>query len=377
MDFGLTEAQRDVQELARRLFSEQVTTESLAAYDEFRQPRFDPALHTLVAEAGLFGIAVAEEQGGLGLGLTELALMIEEAGRSLAPLPLIPHLVSAALPLQQFGSPAQRERWLPGVVDGSLLLSAALTEPDSEDPLRPASQAVRSGLGYRVSGIKTAVPHADQAARVLLAAESGRGVVVMLVDPQAPGVTLRPMQTTHFEPQFEMALQDVVVEADDVLVKPERGAAAMAWVAERTMAALCAHQLGVADAALAMTARYTAERQQFGVPIATFQAVGHRAADAYIDIECLRLTTAQAIALLSRGQEATTEVTIAKIQAGDCGHRVSYAAQHLHGGTGIDRDYPLWRYCLFLRYNELALGGSAIHLAELGERIAAGQADCA
>jgi alkylation response protein AidB-like acyl-CoA dehydrogenase len=161
-----------------------------------------------------------------------------------------------------------------------------------------------------------------------------------------------------------------------VLAGPETGAAVMQWVAEHTTAALCAHQLGVTDVAMRMTASYTAEREQFGVPVATFQAVGHRAANCFIDVECLRLNTYQAVSLLDAGSPATTEVQIAKIWAGDVGHRVSYAAQHLHGGTGIDRDYPLWRYCLWARHNEAMLGGSARQLAALGRRIAAGEAHC-
>ena len=113
------------------------------------------------------------------------------------------------------------------------------------------------------------------------------------------------------------------------------------------------------------------------MPIATFQAVGHRAANCFIDVECLRLNCYQAISRLDDGVESSVEVQIAKVWAGDVGHRVSYAAQHLHGGTGIDRDYPLWRYCTWLRHNEMMLGGSARNLAALGEKIAAGEAFCA
>ena len=148
----------------------------------------------------------------------------------------------------------------------------------------------------------------------------------------------------------------------------------MRWIAERSIAATCAHQLGAADCAMRMAASYTSERKQFEVPVATFQAVGHRMADCYIDVECLRLATYQAVSLLGSDVGATTEVQIAKIWAGDTGHRVSYATQHVHGGTGIDRDYPLWRYCLWLRHNEMTLGCSAAHVARLGRRLAAGEA---
>jgi alkylation response protein AidB-like acyl-CoA dehydrogenase len=120
-----------------------------------------------------------------------------------------------------------------------------------------------------------------------------------------------------------------------------------------------------------MTASYTSERQQFGVPVATFQAVGHRAADCYIDVECLRLTTQQAVSLLAQGGDSSEAVMIAKIWVGDVCHRVSQAAQHLHGGIGIDRDYELFRYCLWARQIELTCGTSAALTQGLGEKIAA------
>lgn len=377
MDFGISEQQQEVQALARKILGEQVSAEKLAAYDEYQAPRFDRQLWRQVAEAGLLGTAIDETYGGMGFGFTELALFIEECGRSIAPLPVIPHLVAAALPVQRFGDDALRQRWLPAAASGEAILTAGLTEPGNENPVAPLTRAVADGDGYRLSGVKTAVAFAEQAARILVAADTGHGLIVALVDPNAEGVRLQPIQVTTFEPQCEVALDNVAVAAGDILAGPERGAEVMHWIAEHVSTALCAHQLGAADHALRMTASYTAERKQFGVLIATFQAVGHRAADRFIDVECLRLTTYQAASRLNSGIDASIEVAIAKIWAGDCGHRVSYTAQHLHGGTGIDRDYPLWRYCLWLRHNEMTLGSSARQLAHLGQRIAAGKGFCA
>jgi alkylation response protein AidB-like acyl-CoA dehydrogenase len=377
MDFGLSEQQADVQTLARQILSEQVTTEKLAGYDEYKTERFDRDLWQQLATAGLLGVAVDETHGGMGFGFTELALFVEELGRVIAPLPVIPALVSAALPIQRFGSAGLQERWLPGLASGSSLLTAALMEPGSEDPSQPQTTATAEGEGYRLNGVKTCVPFARSAERILLAARYEVGVVVVLLDPAAEGVSMQDLHYTTYEPQCELLLDDVLVSAADVLAEPATGMEVMNWISEHSMAALCAHQLGVADQSMRMTASYTAERKQFGVPIATFQAVGHRAANCFIDVECLRLNVYQAVSLLDSEADASTEVQIAKIWAGDVGHRVSYASQHLHGGTGIDRDYPLWRYCLWARHNELMLGGSARQLARLGERIAAGDAFCA
>jgi alkylation response protein AidB-like acyl-CoA dehydrogenase len=378
MNFGFNEQQCDVQSLANRILSEQVTPEKLAACDDYRQERFDAQLWRQLADAGLLGVAIDEAYGGMGFGLTELALLIEEVGRSIAPIPAISHLVSSALAIQQFGAVELKERLLPRACSGEGMLSAALIETLNEDITDPRlTTAEVADDGYRVNGGKICVPFAHRADRILLAASTNAGLVVLLVDPAAQGVSLQPMKVSTYEPQYQVTLDNVLVGADDVLAHAQQGGEVMRWIEQHTAVALCAHQLGVTDQSLRMTATYASERKQFGVPIATFQAVGHRAANCFIDVASLRLCTYQAVSLLGSGVDAATEVQIAKIWAGDCGHRVSYAAQHLHGGMGIDRDYPLWRLCLWARHNEMMLGSSARQLALLGQRIAAGEAYCA
>lgn len=378
MDFGLSEQQRDVRELAASILGEQVTAEKLARYDHYQQPRFDRELWAQLAEAGLLGVAVDEQYGGMGFGFFEAALLVEEAGRTIAPLPVISHMVSAMLPLSKFGSPGLKQTWLPQAVRGEVLLSAALTEPGNENPLTPTRcKASIDGENLLLRGEKHGVPFAQQSDRILLAADCEGENVVVLLDPRASGVSLHAIQVTHYEPQYRLVLDAVLIPPTDIVARGADAIELLRYSSELTTVATCAHQLGAADKAMRMTASYTAERKQFGVPIATFQAVGHRAANCFIDVECLRLNCYQAISLLDAGKGASLEVAIAKIWAGDVGHRVSYAAQHLHGGTGIDRDYPLWRYCTWLRHNELFLGGSARHLAALGEKIAAGEGFCA
>ncbi|MBB3046909.1 alkylation response protein AidB-like acyl-CoA dehydrogenase [Litorivivens lipolytica] len=377
MNFGFSEEQREVQNLARQIFTDLVSPEKLKASDDYAGERFDEALWGKLAEAGLLGVALEEQYAGMGFGFTELALLVEEVGRSIAPAPVIPNLVSGALPVQRFGTDEQKQRLLPGVAEGKLMLTAALMEKHNENPASPRlTTAVAKDGGYSVSGTKLCVPFAHRAERMIVSAKTDNGVIALLVDPKADGVTLNEMKVTTYEPQYEVALKDVSVAAEDVLAGADKGAEVMQWLTEHTTAALCAHQVGVTDCAMRMTASYTAERKQFGVPVATFQAVGHRAANCFIDVECLRLNTYQAVSRLAGGHNATNEVQIAKIWAGDVGHRVSYASQHLHGGMGIDRDYPLWRYCTWMRHNEMMLGSSAKNLAALGKRIAAGEAYC-
>jgi len=165
-------------------------------------------------------------------------------------------------------------------------------------------------------------------------------------------------------------LDRVQVPAEDIVATGGEARTAMTWALQATRTALAATVVGLCDKMMRMTGQYTSEREQFDRPIATFQAVSHRVADCYIDVECLRLVTQQAASLIDQGRPAADAVAMAKIWCGDVTHRVSQASQHCHGGTGVDRDYPLFRYCLMARQIELSAGNSARITGELGGNIA-------
>ncbi len=369
MDFSLSEEQKELRKLARQILLDQTSNEHLREIEK-REDRFDEKLWSDLAGAGLLGIGIGTAHGGMDLGFESVCLLVEEVGLTVAPVPVVPVLVSAALPIDRFGSDEQKQRLLPGVVRGEALISAALAEPLNEDPAQPTTTATRDGDAVVLNGSKTCVPFANRAERILVSARGDAGVGVYLLDPNASGVTLNRQESTAGEPQFELILADAGVSRDDVVAGPDAGARIMKWIAKRTAAAYSAMAVGVVERMTRMSAEYTAEREQFGVKIATFQAVGQRAANCYIDTECLRVASQQAVSLLNEGREADDEVRIAKIWTGDVTHRVSYAAQHLHGGIGVDRDYPLFRYCLWAKQLELSMGPSARLTAELGEEIA-------
>jgi len=372
MDFHPSEMQRELRELARKILEEQATPDRLREIER-SGTNFDGELWAALARANLLGVAVPAEHGGMGQGFSELAVLIEECGRAVAPVPAIPTLVGAALPIARFGHAAQRECWLPRVAAGEVILSYGFAEPTS-DLFAPAARATRVGADWRLSGEKLGVAFGAQAERVLVTAASEGGVGLFLVDPAGEGAQRVDLISTAFEPQVLLALEGVRVPAPDVLAAPgAEGSSAARWAIERVQVALAAMQLGVCDRALRTTAAYTSTREQFGRKIATFQAVGQRAANAYIDVECLRLVVQQAAWLLGEERAASEEVSVAKIWAGDAGHRVSFAAQHLHGGMGVDVDYPLHRYCLWAKQLELTLGSSSDELERLGARLAAAE----
>jgi alkylation response protein AidB-like acyl-CoA dehydrogenase len=373
MDFALTDEQTAVRDLAAQIFTERCTPERVREV-EATDDWFDRELWSELAKADLLGLCLPTEHGGGGYGLFELALILEQAGQAVAPVPLVPTLALGALALAEFGSAAQQARWLPGVADGSVVLTAALSEGgDGLPPAVPSAQAVADGDGWRITGVKPLVPAAHLAQRILVAARTdGDASTVFLVDPSADGVTAERNVATNLEPLTTLTLDGVAVGPDDVLGGVGDGAAVTAWIADCGIAALCAVQVGVCESALRTTATYTSTRRQFGSPIATFQAVAHRAADAYIDTEAIRLTARQAAWRLANGMDAAEALAIAKFWAADGAHRVTHAAQHLHGGIGVDLDYPVHRTFRWSRSIGLALGGPTTHLRRLGALIAAG-----
>lgn len=371
MDFTTNEDQQALVELATRILSERATPKRLAEL-EAAGGWYDDALWQQLVTAGIVGAPLAEDVGGGGLGFTELALLLEQIGAHVAPVPLLETVLYAALPIDVFGTPEQRSRDLPDVSNGHALLTAALVESGRDDPRRPMTSARRDGDGFRLAGLKSCVPFAATARRILVPAscEDGR-VILALVEPGAAGVTLRPQTATNGQPQAEVELGDVAVAAEDVLAGPEKGDEVLGWLLDRAMVGIAATALGVSGRALAMSAAYTTTREQFGRPIATFQAVGHRLADAYVDVEAMRLTTLQAVWLLDSGLSADTEVTVAKWWACEGGHRVAHAAQHVHGGVGVDVEYPLSRYFRWSKQMELTLGAAPAQLLRLGASLAA------
>jgi len=371
MDFALTEEQEATRDLAHQILTDRETHEHLKELEAGGEG-FDRSTWAELAKAGLLGIALPEGAGGSGLGFVALCRLFEEIGRTVAPVPVLPTVVLGALPIAQFGSEAQKQQYLPGVVAGDTVLTAALVETGT-DALHPTATARPDGDGWRVDGVKTCVPAGLVAERVVVPASAGDNgaIVVLIVDPSANGVTRERQDTTSGIPEARLELDGVQVAGSDVLGDADSGAAIVEWIVERATAAMCSIATGVCEQALKMTAEYTKTREQFERPIATFQAVGQRAADAYIDTEAIRLTALQAAWRLEEGLPAATEVAVAKFWAADGGQRVVHAAQHLHGGIGVDRDYPLHRYFLWAKELELTLGGATPQLLKLGEILAA------
>jgi len=369
MDFDLTDEQEATAEAATKLLADKSTPEALRALEERDDLRFDRDLWAAMADAGLLGIAVPEEHGGAGLGLLELCLVLQEVGRRTAAVPALASLAFAGVPIARFGSAEQQAALLPGLAAGSIVPAAALVEPLA-DPLVPTTTAKPDGDGWVLEGTKTNVLAGLIAELLLVPATTPDGIGVFLVPTDAEGVTRTRQETTTGTPDALVTLEGVRVGPGDVLGEIDAGGSVLRSVVENATVASCAVMAGLAAEAVRITGEYTSSREQFGRPIATFQAVGQRAADAYVDSHAIRLTMLQAAWRLSAGYPAGREVAVAKYWAAAGGQRVVHAASHLHGGVGVDRDYPLHRYFLLAKQLELTLGGASRQLVALGRILA-------
>ncbi len=368
MDFTFGEEHVLVRDLAREILARETTPELLKAI-EAQGAEHSPTLWAQLAAANLLGIAVPEDLGGMGLSLLELCALLQETGRAVAPVPVLASLALAGLPLARAGTPAQRELFLPALARGELILTAALVDAGSADPAAPATRARREGDRFVLAGEKRSVPVAGVAQLVLVPATTDAGPRIFLVDPRGAGVRVEKRLISGRRPYFNLTF--TAAPAQDVLGGEDFDAGELLrWLHDVALVAVAATQLGVSERAIEITADYVKQRVQFGAPIGSFPAVQHRCADAWIDLEALRWTTWRAAWKLAHGDDAHREALVAKFWAAEAGSRIATATQHLHGGMGVDLDYPIHRYFLWSKALELDQGGAMPQLVRLGRDLA-------
>jgi alkylation response protein AidB-like acyl-CoA dehydrogenase len=367
MDFALSEEQQELQGLARQILTDSMTLPHLKARD-FSDDYYDRDTWSEFAKANLLGVSFSESVGGLGLGFLDLCFVLREIGRHVAPLPALPTLVAAGLPIARFGTDAQ-QAVLAKVVAGDVLITAALFEAGA-DPEQPTTTATRDGDGWRIDGVKSNVAGAATAELILVPARADGGIGIFLVPGNAAGLTTARQETMNHEPLCEVRLDGVQVGADAQLGTTEQGGEILTWTRNRATVAACAIVCGVAEEALRITAEYTTQRKQFDRAIGTFQAVGQRMADCFIDSQAIELTMQQAATHLDEGRDDPLEIATAKFWAADGGNRIGHAALHIHGGISIDLDYSIHRYFLWLKQYEFTLGSATPQLLAIGKVLA-------
>jgi 3-oxocholest-4-en-26-oyl-CoA dehydrogenase beta subunit len=365
VDFSFNQAQAELAALSRRILADRATPDRLAELEQAGQG-YDPDLWVALAEAGILSAALPETAGGDGYGLAEQCSILIEIGRAVARVPYLSSIAVGAGAIAAFGTRDQAERWAAPSASGELIVTAALAEPDGDDQARPVTRAERSGGAWRLRGTKATVPAGTVAGLFLVPAATDAGPSVFCVERTDRGVTAEPQLLTDGPGAAQLILEDVALGDDRLLGDSEL----TGWLADRATVGICATQLGVTERALELTAEHARNRQQFGRPIGAFQAVAQRLADAYIDVEAIRLTMWQAAWRLEAGLPCEEEIATAKFWAAEGGHRVAHTAVHVHGGVGIDVAHPLHRYFTAAKQNEFALGGATAQLRRLGAALA-------
>jgi len=358
MDFTLSEEQQAVFDLTSQILGDRLDMERLREV-EAGDDWFDRQTYAELAKAGLIGVALAEDVGGGGQDLVAWGQVLRAQGANVAPMPVLPTTL-AALAIDQLGTDEQRRRLLPAVIDGTRVLAVADQEPFDEDLRHPRSTVA----GGRLTGTKIVVEYGTAADQFVVSAlDEGGSPALFVVEGDADGLSRTLSLSTRLEPVTQVDFADTPAETLG-------GTTAVDWLVDRHLLALCATQVGVSETALRLTAEYTSEREQFGRPVATFQAVTQRLADQYINVNGIRLTCSAALWRLDHGLDAADGILVAKWWASERAQEVVHATQHCHGGMGVSVDYPLFRYTLWSKHLTVSLGAGTRQLRALGARLA-------
>ncbi|MEU3692073.1 acyl-CoA dehydrogenase family protein [Streptomyces narbonensis] len=372
MDFTFTEEQQAAVEAAKAVFAS-VTPDAVpspALTPGAVSEDLDRSLWSRLAAADLLGLVLPPEHGGAGLDPVAFCLVLRESARVLARVPLL-ETGAVAMTVDRYADPSTAAALLPRVCRGELVLTAASHGLTGHDPADRAVTARRDGTTWILDGLQNAVPWAHGADLVAVPAHTTEGRTVLALVPRThEGVTLAEQYSTSGELLAALRLDAVRLDSTEVIETEG------AWerLRELLTTGTCALALGLGEAVLTMTSQYTGKREQFGHPVATFQAVAVQTADRYIDLRAMEATLWQAAWRVSTGADgalpAAGDIAVAKIWASEGVRRVVQTAQHLHGGFGADTDYPLHRYHAWAKQLELSLGPAAAHEEALGDLLA-------
>ena len=318
--------------------------------DSNDQTGFSRDLWKQFAEMGFTGMLVPEAHGGLGLGHAEAGIVLEEIGRNLTPSPFLATSVAAAATLSAAGG-AMANEWLPRIAAGDAVIALAIDEGPRHRPERSALSATRAGNGFKLSGTKTFVLHGHVADMVLVAARTGGapgetdGLTIFAVPKDSTGLSADPRRLVDASLASKLEFDGVTVDADAVVGEVDQGWAILKTLLGAARTGAAAELLGVGAGAMDMTMTYLKQRKQFGQLIGEFQALQHRAAHLYSELEIARATVMKAQQLLDEGSDgAELMVSVAKAKVGQATNLAVREGVQMHGGIGMTDEYDIGLY---------------------------------
>ena len=373
MPLLLTEEQSMLRDSARGLISDKAPVSHLRQLRDSRDATgFSRELWRSFAEMGFCGLLVPEDCGGSALGCVEAGVVMEEIGRTLMPSPFLATAVLAASALRRGGSAGQKSEYLPKIAQGSLLAALAVDEGAKHRPLQTALQAVRSGNGFRLNGAKAFVLDGHTADLLIVAARSAGspgeedGLTLFLVDPKTKGIDCERTAMVDSHNAAQIIFDNVEVNADSVLGEVDRGFRLLQGVLNIGRGAVASEMVGVAEEAFGRTVGYLKERKQFGKLIGEFQALQHRAAHLYTEIEITRAAVLKALQTLDGDfDHAGAAVAVAKARAGTTATLAVQEAVQMHGGMGMTDAFDIGFFMKRARVCQELFGDSNFHADQL------------
>jgi alkylation response protein AidB-like acyl-CoA dehydrogenase len=383
MDLGLSEVQQMLKSSAQEFLSQECPL-TLVRKMEDDAKGYTDELWRQVAGLGWTGLAFPEQYGGTGGTFLDLAVLLEEMGRSLVPGPFFSTVVLGGLTVLDAGTDAQKQDILPRICSGEVMMTLALTEPSATyEPWGIETAAEREGDNYLISGTKLFVPDAHTADLIVVAArtspasgsgasDSGQGITLFLVPAGSPGLSIHSLRTIASDRQFEVGLQNVSVPAASALGDIGGGWPVAQRALQRAIAGKCIEMLGGGEAVLEMTLEYVKQRTQFGRPIGSFQAVQHHCANMATDVEGSRTIAYQAAWKIAEGGPTVREVSMAKAWLSGAYQRVCATAHQCHGAIGFTMEHNLQLYTRRAKVQELSYGSAHQHKEIALQEIEAG-----
>jgi alkylation response protein AidB-like acyl-CoA dehydrogenase len=373
MALVLTEEQSMLRDSARGLISDKAPVLHLRQLRDARDATgFSRELWKAFAEMGFSGLLVPENFGGSGLGCVEAGVVMEEIGRTLMPSPFLATAVLAASALTRGGSEAKKAAHLPKIADGSLLAALAIDEGAKHRPLQTKMQAVRSGNGLRLSGAKAFVVDGHTADLLIVAARTAgaagerNGLTLFLVDPRTKGIAVERTAMVDSHNAARIEFDNVEVNADGVLGEVDQGGALLEGILNIGRGAVASEMVGLSEEVFGRTVTYLKERKQFGKLIGEFQALQHRAAQLYIDIEITRSAVLKALQTLDGDfDKAGAAVAVAKARAGTTATLAVQEGVQMHGGMGMTDQFDIGFFMKRARVCQELFGDSNYHADQL------------
>ena len=366
----LNEEQQSLKDIAREFLQKNApVTHFREIRDTKNELGYDEALWKEMVDLGWSGILIPEEYGGFDFGMVGMGSIFEEMGKTLTPSPLFSTGVLGASLISLGGNNSQKQSLLPKIVDGNLTTALALEEGNRHSPYSINTKAVKDGDNFKISGKKTFVIDGHTAGLLIVAArtdgsiDDSSGISLFLVDPNSKGIEITKTSMVDSRNAASIQFKDAIVSSSEILGEQNNGAGILEEVLDRAQIAISAEMLGNASQAFDITLEYLKERKQFGAVIGTFQALQHRAAEMYSELE---LTKSSVIAACNAVDENSNDLkrmaSLAKFKAGETNYLVTNEAVQMHGGVGVTDEYDVGLYMKRARVTEQIFGNSEYHL---------------